>query len=351
MNKRYLIVDPCNSATSGITSYSTLLERNLTKLGISAKIFSKHQDEKLSSFRKRLNEYVRINAEEILMIETPESYAAALKLKTAIPIHIRLHSSKTVLNKMIGQKMKFSERLAERKGLRKATVLSAPSCIIAEMTSSNFTASAVNIYPNPVDKFEYRQKAKIIDVLFFGRFIEIKGTKYLHEIISKLDKHTKIVLAGKGAEKFRALSEEFPNVEIVEEVADKKSLISSSKLVMIPSLFESFSMVAAECISLAVPCVMWDKNGILEYVSEDIVRPAKAYDVDSFVRAINRTLLAEKNLDNFKHAHEYIADYFTMGLVNLLNKYTDMKIVLQSKQEYYYALPEQYTEWSYQGQL
>jgi glycosyltransferase involved in cell wall biosynthesis len=345
MSKYYLIVDPCNYTACGITTYSILLQNSLHKLGVPAKIFSKKKDETIKQFRKRLASYVAADEENILMVETPESYASAVKMSAKVPLHIRLHSSNVVLKKMMGKRAKFFDKLAERIAFRKADVISAPSCSIAELTKKEFKTPEVTVYPNPIPRFENIKVPKLIDVLFFGRFTPVKGTQYLEDIISRIDKNKSIVLAGMNSKKFSWLQEKYPNVVVLNEVVDKKLLIASSKMVMIPSIYESFSMVAAECLSLGVPCVMWDKSGILEYVSENLIRPAKSYDVDSFVAAIESTLSDTKTCtEDYQYAHQYMDDYYVMGLVSVINKYTDLKIILQKKPEFYYIPSEQVSE-------
>lgn len=106
---------------------------------------------------------------------------------------------------------------------------------------------------------------KDIDVIFVGRLDLVKGSDYLSKLISHFPNNINIKIIGINiTEKdYVNLINSKCNVEFLGWVDNetKLELLKKSKVCIIPSRFESFSLVAAEAISCSCHVVAWGRRG------------------------------------------------------------------------------------------
>ncbi len=61
---------------------------------------------------------------------------------------------------------------------------------------------------------------------------------------------------------------DLPNVEIVENTPNVREIYAQAKVVLMPSTYESFGMVAGECMLQGIPVLASDTEGLKECLGE-----------------------------------------------------------------------------------
>jgi glycosyltransferase involved in cell wall biosynthesis len=110
-------------------------------------------------------------------------------------------------------------------------------------------------------------------ILSLGRMVHTKGLEYLVRAMHQVD--MKLVMAGVGPEKERmvtlAKSQGIEDrVEILGRVSEdlKDELFATCKLFVMPSLFESYGIAAAEAMSYGKAVVATDVGGLPEVIGD-----------------------------------------------------------------------------------
>ena len=110
-------------------------------------------------------------------------------------------------------------------------------------------------------------------ILSIGRLVKVKGLKYLVEAMKDVD--YKLIICGKGPEEKR-LKKQISKlglddrIEMLGYVSEerKTELIGKCKMVVMPSLYEAFGMVAVEVMAQRKPVICTNVNGLPETVGE-----------------------------------------------------------------------------------
>lgn len=176
----YIFLDPFDRADSGVSSYTSLAAARLQRLGISTKIIKLNKNEGISNFRNRVAADINNIKEEILCIEAPESLASTANLPDSLPLHIRLHCSKSLGAAIQGLPYSENDVASEQIELFRAKHLSAPSWAAYFTSLSLFKFPNTPLfYPNPSPEFQNRNiKKPEYDLLFVGDF-SFEGTALL----------------------------------------------------------------------------------------------------------------------------------------------------------------------------
>lgn len=275
----YVIVDPVNDDTKGITTYSNLLYDLLRKNNIDAFLIRKRIDQDIKCFYEEIAQRIDVKKH---LFEIPDSYCYLFNHEARV--HIRLHGNQTVLQKIQGHSIDTARQAAEEKRILESEYISSPS-------ESNFLETAkfihikkCSIYPNPVPEAETTfWMPRDIEILFLGRFQRLKGVEFIRPIEKILNK--KILVYSKN---FNPLNKLF--YHFAPSVIPKKNLLRRTKVVIIPSLFESFSMVKYEALSNGCKVVTWDTTPCSDYELKNGVFVAKAFHPDDFAQKITDAL-------------------------------------------------------------
>jgi len=283
---RYCIVDPINSPVSGITKYSTAAKRILEAKGIKCFIVAIKNRETIEDFRLRLRSELMKFEEGSLFVEAPETRASTKYIPSSISVHIRLHFSKLlgafVEGKFIDPTL-FDE---EKKAILTATSISTPSYSGAYLAKRFFEIKKFSVFHNPLDLGFTHEIKRIFDVGFVGRWQSLKGINFLKGLIGKRP-DLKFILATDHVGK-SDLSH-YKNVTLLPP--DKADHVySSSRCVVVTSLFETASMVALEAINANVKVITWSHIGICEYAGAPYVYKAKSFDINSLSEAVDLAL-------------------------------------------------------------
>lgn len=312
MIKRYIFVDPFCLSNSGVTNYINASINLFPNNEFIPEKFDIEIGENLDSFRTRLKIYVESLSPSDVIIESPETLFTTKLINDKYKLHIRLHGSRE-FGKLI-QKFPVSEDNCrnEIKEIKRAFIVSAPS--LAALKSSEFLyKKSINavIYPNPVD-FNANlifSKNRDIDVLFLGRWHDLKGVRFIEFLINN-NKNIKFLVTSND------ISKVFVNCEKLKlsRVDDKFELLGRTKVVIIPSLFETASQVALEAISCGAKVVAWSHIGFFEYINSVSVKKINPWDLNEFSQGI-RSMLEFKSVDeNLIDQVQSINKHYLIGL-------------------------------------
>jgi len=268
---RYLLVDPIGRPDSGISSYVTNSVAQLKTLQVDARPFVRLETESLEDFRTRLARYVSALHEE-LVIEAPETGASTAYIQERnVAIHIRLHCSKHLGSRLQGLPVPGFDLEREQTEILRAKFVSAPSCAAVIGSRSLFKLpECIYIYPNPTPwwpQMATSEPGRLGEyVLFVGRMHTLKGANFVSELARKLP-DIPFVVVGPRQSASRNVKLP-PNICLANGDSWRKmDYYDDARLVIIPSIFETASMVGIEALARGKPVIAWSHLGITEYSS------------------------------------------------------------------------------------
>lgn len=295
----YLFIDPVNRPDSGITSYCLSAHKLLSASGVSTKILSVSGHESLETFRRRLQlEIDTLNKTQRLFIEAPETMAITSGLQFgSAKLHLRLHCTRSI--GQLFQHMPIDQQLSELEQieLHRADLISAPSRITIEVTRQLYQLrSNISIYPNPVPPrsstdSSISQSLPDKYLLFVGRPHNLKGFYLLLKLaLSMLHINFIFLIPSISLTKYIKIP---PNVTLLDmHSICKYKLYQNAKATIIPSLFETASMVGIESISCGTPIIAWSHLGITEYATEKHILKVEPWDILQFRSVIEKIYLS-----------------------------------------------------------
>lgn len=125
--------------------------------------------------------------------------------------------------------------------------------------------------PNGIEHMPQPQFKEEEFILFVGRLVNTKGLKYLVQAMTEVD--SKLVICGAGPEEGRLRKQiEKLNLQDKVELAGKVSeerkeqLMSTCKVFVMPSIFESYGIAVAEAMSYGKAIVASNVGGLPEVV-------------------------------------------------------------------------------------
>lgn len=284
----YVLIDPFNSLTSGVTTYTQCVFYFLIKKEITTQIIAINEKESLPEFRQRVAKEISNLSLQGLLVEAPESLYATRELHSSIPVHIRLHGSREFGNWLQRNNIDDLALKAEQQEISRAILVTAPSRAAIETSRKLFNyPEKICCYPNPIPEIENLFFPCDIDLLFLGRWQPLKGIKFFQKIISLLPEKRIAIASAIRPKKLPLGVIHIP----LNSVADKYKALSRSRVVVIPSLFESASMVGLEALATQRPIIAWSHLGISEYAKEPClyrVEPWSAIGMaDAFQKALS----------------------------------------------------------------
>ena len=163
-----------------------------------------------------------------------------------------------------------------------------------DLINHRFDSTRLVTVPNGIDAPPDVAVPEEDFILFVGRLVATKGLSYLVQAMKRVD--SKLIICGEGPERSHlarligryGLGDKVELAgHVIQETRDK--LLSSCKVFVMPSLFESYGIAVAEAMSLGRPVVASNVGGLPE-----VVRDAGLYsrpkDSDDIADQINKLL-------------------------------------------------------------
>lgn len=200
------------------------------------------------------------------------------------------------------------------------------------------------IFPNPFICDDTRslvvpEKFKKLNYfLFFGRVQKKKGSDILRELVPRLLKkfpEASFVFVGTDVVNMKRDFEGNKRVIFIDFVSDKSELfgiIKNSKVVVLPSLFESFLYTAVESIIMGVPTVLNSNCGVSQFL--------KQYDgYNNVVSRFNDTDMYINTIENIMKNYNSSLKYAKLQAESLKKDLSSASVAIK-----YLELIEKYYE-------
>lgn len=311
---RYILIDPFNAVSSGVSTYTAAVAAHLRALGVVTTVIAREASESLPVFRGRVAREVTAVAGPGLVVEAPESLHTTSELPDGIALHIRLHGSRLFGNWLQGQAVDAVALAAEQREISRAQLLSAPSqaAVAASRQLFRYPAS-VCCYPNPMPEIVASAQTEDVDLLFLGRWQPLKGIAFFAHLASLLPACRFAVACAERPPGLPAGMRHFT----ADTPAERHQVLRRSRVVVVPSLFETASMVGLEALAAGRPVISWAHLGLVEYAGAPCLQRADAWSVDSLASAA-RQALAEIPQEAFEAVTEGIRNGFATAVARLV---------------------------------
>jgi glycosyltransferase involved in cell wall biosynthesis len=140
------------------------------------------------------------------------------------------------------------------------------------LLAAGVAPARLRVIENGVDLARFtpapRARGRVRRVLAIGRLVPQKGFDLLVQAMAGLPElELRIVGEGPQADQLRG-----PQVELRGWVPDVPALLSQAELVVVPSRWEGFGLVAVEAMASGVPVIASDVPGLREVLGEAAVR-------------------------------------------------------------------------------
>lgn len=216
----------------------------------------------------------------------------------------------------------------------------AVSKAVKEHYSSHLNLKNVEIINNsfPIANFKkYKTKKEKFDsftILTPGRFVPIKGHKYLLEAIKLINERNlnlNFLIIGDGPLKdsIKKETERISNINILDALPHNELMIlyKNVDLIVIPSIHEAFGLVVGEAMIMETPIIATKVDGIIEIIENRkeglLVEPANPKELaDAIEKMYNNKELRD---DFVLNAKEKIKEFDTKNIAKKWKKvYEDM---------------------------
>ena len=175
-----------------------------------------------------------------------------------------------------------------------------------DIVARGFAPDEVSVIPSCLNSLPEMSDTEGDFILSLGRLVKTKGLDYLMDAMQNID--CKLIICGKGPElkRLNKLVRKYnigDKIEIKGWVSEeeKEKLMSTCKLFIMPSLFESLGIAALEVMSYGRPIVCTDVNGLPETVGNGgIIIPPK--NSQAIADAVNSLLKNNEKRKEFSAA-------------------------------------------------
>ena len=158
------------------------------------------------------------------------------------------------------------------------------------------------------EKFKFR-------LVFIGRLSKEKNVNLLLDVFEKLDSESnlnlELIILGDGKSEF---IRDLKNVKYFGKVNFNmiKFILLNSDYLILPSSVEGLPFTVLEAMSLGIPCICSDINGVNELINEE----------NGFLFRLNNYEKYKNNIDNWKILDDYEKNY-EYNMNSLFNKIKD----------------------------
>lgn len=247
------------------------------------------------AFQEKVRDLLARHHPDDVVVEAPEARAATLLLPEHYAVHVRVHCPLALAQYHDGVPIDHDAFHEELAVVRRARLVSVPSHVMARELQDALPAVAPLIFPNPPPAMtRLPAYCKDIDVLVLGRAQRLKGTDYLAPILRSLPADFRVTLVGRGMDELPLGRGIRCQVDRRGEVRGEArfELLARARATLVPSRFESFSMVAVESLACGTTAVVWDGSAAAELAPPPLVRVAPAGDIDAIAHVLTDTCRA-----------------------------------------------------------
>jgi len=173
----------------------------------------------------------------------------------------------------------------------------------------------------PVDYREYQNVKPKGNYITLVNLNENKGGQILIELAKRLPQYQFLGVTGGY---YDQIKEKLPNLKYIEPQSNIKVAYEQSKIVIMPSEYESYGQVAIEAISCGIPVISSKAQGLVEALSY-AGTPIDRTDLNAWCEAIIKLMsdneyYKRKSLESLKRAKELDPLNYLNGLNDFLTQ-------------------------------
>jgi glycosyltransferase involved in cell wall biosynthesis len=188
----------------------------------------------------------------------------------------------------------INDELWKKHLLRFKMIICVSEFVKNDLISRGFEPDRLSVVPSCIEMPAQRNQVEGDYILFVGRLVATKGIPYLLEAMKEVD--SRLIVCGEGParsslERMAARLDLGKKVTFEGRVSEerKADLLAGCKMLVMPSIFESLGLAAAEAMSYGKPVVASNSGGLPEVVGNGgLVVPSK--DPKRLTEAINKLL-------------------------------------------------------------
>lgn len=316
-----LLVDPSIQPRSGITSYYRIAEPLLRAQGYLVRYLKRTNKDSLCSFRQRVAAEAESLGSRLVWVEAPETGASTLLIPERVPVHVRLHCPRSLPQIFCGAPIDVQGTIEEARAIQSARVVSAPTEAAWRESRRLHALPRVQIFPNPAPPFVGGLPwAERRGIALIARAQAMKGLQILALLIDKLPDNTRVFFVGHQMPEATAALGLQGRVEALDELdpTGVNRILGSVRVAVIPSLFETFSMVGAEALACDTQVVTWAHSGAAALAPAPLIRSVPPWDLSAFASALREATENEPANGAAAAAVEDLRQRFTHGQNALL---------------------------------
>lgn len=270
-------------------------------------------------FLKLFKKYIKKNGKpDLIHVHFSEfSILTAYKIKQEFKIpYILTEHSTDFLDGKYNKKYKKNSNIYKKinKALLNSKKIICVSSILKQKIKEyyNIESKKFTVIPNLSKNLEYNFKKKSNDIIFVGSLDERKNPMLLIKAYEKINNNKlRMKIIGDGylrskIENYIKGKNVFRFISIYKNLNRTKVLksIGESKVLVLPSNYETFGIVIIEAYSMGVPVIMTDSLGVRDLNHKDCSILVKKNNVNNLAKSII------KILKNNKYKHDKIVRYY-----------------------------------------
>jgi glycosyltransferase involved in cell wall biosynthesis len=311
MARLLLLINPFSRGTvagaaSGIDVYSRIVAALLGP-SIELRVIEDEEGLDRQAFRAKVRDIVTAHRPDEVVVEAPESRASTLLVPGEYAVHVRAHCPLALAQYHDGSPIDYDALHEEMAVLRQARLVSAPSHAMARELADALPEVKPLVFRNPPPVMPAQLPVrKDIDVVVLARAQRLKGVDYLLPILRRLPGDFRVLLVGRWMDELRLGRGIRCHVERRPEVLgdERFDLLARARATLVPSRFESFSMVVAESLACGTTAAAWH-TAAAELAPPPFVRTAAQGDIDAIARALIAACRAHE--DQYPSRQEFAA--------------------------------------------
>lgn len=180
------------------------------------------------------------------------------------------------------------------------------------------------IIPNLSRNISYRSKKKSNDLIFVGSLEERKNPMLLIKAFQKISNNKlKMKIIGDGVlsqkiTKYINSNKLDKSIKVLKNLSRKLVLkmIGNSKILVLPSNYETFGIVIIEAYSMGVPVIMTDSLGVRDLYNKNCSILIKNKTTNLLASTIQKTLKNYKKYDSQKIISFYNKNFSSDAVIN-----------------------------------
>ena len=262
--------------------------------------------------KKELKEVVSVFKPDIIHAHDFRASIVCSKLSKKLPVISHLHNNSPWLKKFCLKSVVYG--LSCRKYKK---ILTVSDSVFDEFIFGKYFRNKLICIGNPINVDAIRKKSddylceKRYDICFCGRLTTPKNPYLMLDVLSKLTVDFSAVIIGDGELKDDVVRkiEELQlsdKVELVGFQDNPYPIMKNCKLLLMPSVWEGFGLVAVEALALGLPVVCSNAGGLPTIVNDECGKICKAEY--QYVDEINKLLSDDEYLKNKSEAANTRAD-------------------------------------------